>query len=277
MRRLSRLRAHLTLSLAGLALVAGLVLVAPAAAQNYLWSTVNGIPTAPLARLLTPSIGTTSTDGVVLINTSAAASAAQQQSPRLRLHGAGWKTTATAASQNVDMVLEVVPVEGAAAPSGRWSVSSAINDGSYTEVFFVTTGGSVEADGYMLAGGGNVIGWSSRNQFSSPANGLVNASENAQAIGVQVNIGTAAPTVDTCGTGTITANSNNSVGDVTATGATACTVTFGAPAWTNQPFCVVQDVTSEEPSRISAISTTAFTVTGLVSGDRFLYLCLGGV
>src|ERR1700677_3601459 len=44
------------------------------------------------------SIGTTSTDGIVLINSTAATASIQQYSPRLHFEGQGWKTAATAAS-----------------------------------------------------------------------------------------------------------------------------------------------------------------------------------
>src|SRR3990167_9948453 len=63
------------------------------------------------------AIGVTSTDGLILINNTAAAAGAQQWSPRLRLTGQGWKTNANAASQTVDWIVETVPGQGAAAPT----------------------------------------------------------------------------------------------------------------------------------------------------------------
>ncbi len=103
---------------------------------------------------------------------------------------------------------------------------------------------------------------------------LVNA---ANTFGPQFNSGTAVPTVATCGTGAVTAHSSNTAGEVTATGASTCSVVFGSPNFTNQPFCVIEDETSVVATRISAISVSGFTVTGLTSGDKFMFQCIGGV
>ena len=84
---------------------------------------------------ITKAIGATSTDGLVLANTTPATVGAQKWSPRLHFSGRGWKTDATAASQAVDWIAEVVPVEGAAAPSARLDFSYSINGGAYTPVF----------------------------------------------------------------------------------------------------------------------------------------------
>jgi hypothetical protein len=78
------------------------------------------------------SVGATSADGWVLTNPTAAAAGAQQFSPRLRFTGQGWKTTATAASQTVDWVVENRPVQGAASPATNLVFSSQINGGGYT-------------------------------------------------------------------------------------------------------------------------------------------------
>ena len=83
-----------------------------------------------------------------------------------------------------------------------------------------------------------------------------------------------APTLSSCGTGSITVGSGDMVGDVTATGATSCTITFNQ-AWTSAPFCMITEVTTAGSGRVSASSTTAFTVASLTSGDRFLYHCFG--
>lgn len=72
-------------------------------------------------------IGTTSTDGIILVNNTAATVGAQQYSPRLRLTGQGWKTNATAASQTVDWVIENQPVQGAANPTTLLNIGSVIN------------------------------------------------------------------------------------------------------------------------------------------------------
>lgn len=82
--------------------------------------------------ILKAGIGTTSTDGLVLSNATAAAAGSQQWSPRTRWSGAGWKTTATAASQTVDWIAEVQPIQAATNPSSAWVLSSQVNGGGYT-------------------------------------------------------------------------------------------------------------------------------------------------
>ena len=115
----------------------------------------------------TQSIAATSTNGLVLTNTTAAANNAQQWSPRIHFTGQGWKTTATAASQAVDVIEELQPVQGAASPSGNLIWSSAINGGAYSPLMTLTTGGNVgigtTVPGYLL----NVMNTSLANDTSA--------------------------------------------------------------------------------------------------------------
>ena len=90
----------------------------------------------------TLSIGTTSTNGVVLANLTAATSSVQQFSPRLHFEGQGWET-GTSASQKVDMIEELQPQSGTANPSGNLVWSSQINSGGYNPLMTLTTGGNV--------------------------------------------------------------------------------------------------------------------------------------
>jgi hypothetical protein len=85
----------------------------------------------------------TSGDGLVLTNTTAATSGNQRYSPRLHFTGQGWKTNATAASQAVDFINELQPVQGAANPSGNLIWSSSINGGAYSALMTLTSDGSV--------------------------------------------------------------------------------------------------------------------------------------
>jgi fibronectin-binding autotransporter adhesin len=89
----------------------------------------------------TQSIGATSTNGLVLTNTTAAALGAQQWSPRVHFDGRGWET-GTSASQAVDMIEELQPVQGATNPSGNLTWSSSINGGAYGTLMTLTTGGN---------------------------------------------------------------------------------------------------------------------------------------
>lgn len=91
------------------------------------------------------SIGTTQDDakGVALITSTAASAGAQQYSPALRWRGFGWKTNATAASEAVDFRAYVVPVQGAAHPSGKWTLDAAINGGSYATAATIDDSGTL--------------------------------------------------------------------------------------------------------------------------------------
>jgi hypothetical protein len=105
------------------------------------------------ATLSNNGIGAASSDGFVLQNTTAAANNAQQWSPRLHWIGQGWKTNATAASQTVDWIAELQPVQGTANPSANLVFSSQINAGGYTAQATLTSGGIWNvATGFQIAG-----------------------------------------------------------------------------------------------------------------------------
>src|SRR3989337_1926093 len=118
--------------LSSLLLLAGLfVFQSPSQAgwEAGSWAGVRLIPLDLTIRR--PAIGATSTEGLVLINPTAAAAGAQQISPRLRWTGHGWKTNATAGDQVVDWIAELVPVQGAANPQARLDFNYQINGGGY--------------------------------------------------------------------------------------------------------------------------------------------------
>lgn len=152
----------------------------------------------------------------------------------------------------------------------------AAGSGSFSSVNGLSAAGIVNSGSYNV-GDTAAIFWNTRTLFRSPANALLHIKNNAETIvSYEVNVGTAAPTATTCGTGTATAHSTNMAGQITATGATTCTVTFGAPAWSFAPFCSVTDVTTAAALRISASGTTSITVTNLTSNDVFNWVCGGG-
>ena len=97
------------------------------------------------------AIGVTSSDGIILLNATAAAAGAQQYSPRLRFTGQGWKTAATASSQAVDTIIEIVPVQGTVNPTSQLSCSFQVNAGGYTEQFRITSAGTVRAGAGFVA------------------------------------------------------------------------------------------------------------------------------
>lgn len=275
-RRLPRLLLVSVLALLlGAPLVSAQATVATTSGVMYIISMIGSLPVA------TNGIAVTSTDGLTLSNNTAATSGVTvQMSPRLRWRGNAWDT---AASQTVDFFAENLPAT-AATPTGTWRLGYSLNGGATTYPVTVTSAGvlttlsSVSAGANILAAAGSVVGHSGRNRLTSTASGLTNVVDSTSAFGAQFNSGTAAPTVTSCGTGTITAGSRNVAGRATATGATSCIVTFGSPAWTNTPFCTVtlNNAVTTVPY-VSATTTTALTVAGLTAGDAFLYTCIGGI
>ena len=127
----------------------------------------------------------------------------------------------------------------------------------------------------ITAGADFNLSWNSRVTQKSPADALFNVTNNAGTFGIQINTGTAAPTFNN---GTIDANSRNTCGQVTLTGAnTGGTVTFGTPAWTNTPYVVVTGTAATDTPHITARSTTAFTVAGITANGAFTYVCIGRI
>jgi hypothetical protein len=119
--------------------------------------------TAPNAKLNinTNAMGVTVSDasGISLTNSTAAASGAQQMSPTLRWSGQGWKTNATAASQNVSFIAFLTPIQGSANPTGILQFRSSINGGAYGAGMSLSTSGalivsnSVTATSFVKTGG----------------------------------------------------------------------------------------------------------------------------
>lgn len=77
------------------------------------------------------SIGVTSTDALILQNSTAAAAGAQQWSPRIRFTAQGWKTDATAESQTGDWIIENQMIQDDTKPATELVFSSRVNGGSY--------------------------------------------------------------------------------------------------------------------------------------------------
>lgn len=139
--------------------------------------------TSPTAKfhLNVDAIGSTPADanGIVLSNSTAASAGAQQEPPTLTFDGNGWKTNATAASQNVKMRLRFVPVQGASAPTWQLLFQSSIAGGAYSNPFNMTSDGTFTAGGQLtagthlaFAGTGQIIA-SSRFRIAPQADGVV--------------------------------------------------------------------------------------------------------
>lgn len=108
------------------------------------------------------SLGVTQTDGAGLHfrNTTAAAAGAQQISPSIVLEGQGWKTNATANSQSVKFSMDVLPIQGAANPTGTFYLRSSINGAAYTSgngLLYMTTAGDMGISNSLTISNGRYI------------------------------------------------------------------------------------------------------------------------
>lgn len=104
-------------------------------------------------------VGTAQTIGVSISNTTAAALGAQQYSPLLVLEGQGWKTDATAASQSVRAGWQLVPVQGAAAPTANLTLYSSIDNAAFVSTgVMISLGGNLTVPNNVIAGNGGTPG-----------------------------------------------------------------------------------------------------------------------
>ena len=116
----------------------------------------NGGAVSSRVDVTTNGLGTsqTTTSGLAVVNTTAAAAGAQQISPAIRWSGAGWKTTATAASQAVEFRSYVTPIQGTTAPTGYLGFGSAINGSWTNDQFNINSGGEVGIGTTTFTGAG---------------------------------------------------------------------------------------------------------------------------
>ena len=155
--------------------------------------------------------GYTPTNGLALVNSTAATVGSQQYSPTLRLTGNGWATSG-ATSQPVDWKLSTQPVPGVA-PSSYLRFDSVINGGAPNLAMYLSS------TGVLTAGSGvNSMGPVTGNAASGAKLALMPSANSVTAIQMQnaagasilnvdstngrVGVGTAAPstTLDVSGT-----------------------------------------------------------------------------
>lgn len=132
-----------------------------------------------------------STDGLLLQNTTAATAGNQAWSPRLRLTGNGWRTNSTAQSEPVDWIMENRPVQGAADPSSILALAWQINSGGFTDALQLLSGGQVSvisstdstsvSTGSLITAGG--VGIAKNLTLGGIIQGFQNATIPAQPLG----------------------------------------------------------------------------------------------
>lgn len=111
----------------------------------------------------------TSGDGLVLINPTVAAAASQRFSPRLRLTGQGWGTTAPA-SAPVDWIVENQPVQSTT-PGANLVFAVQLNGGGYTTRLTLSQNGNATLVG-VFSPNSIITGSVVVNNAAVPTNGI---------------------------------------------------------------------------------------------------------
>lgn len=222
-----------------------------------------------------PAIATTSTDGLVIQNTTAATGGATvQMSPRTKWCGTAWNSSGSASEIDC-WIAEVLPVTAAGTTTSQFNIARSINGGAYTTILSLTSAGNANFTNNMFANNVGAIGWTGRTTFNSTADKLMQILDTGQTTGTELNGGT--PTLGTCTAGALVSGSHNSAGSYTSNTSGSCVINFGTPNFTNTPFCFAMSTASTTHPRISASSASSITVTGGVSGETIQYFCIGRI
>ena len=243
-------------------------------------------------------IGATSTDGLVIQNTTAAAAGAQQWSPRLHFSGQGWKTDATAASQSVDWIIQAQPVQGSSAPTVNLLFSRSVNGGAYGATVTIDSSGRIQAGsdgsagavafasngdsrtGFYRDGSGNfAIGVGGTTAMTASGTGVITPLLSVVSplyVGSGSGLTVANVGANSCGTtaATIAGGPNSFEVTVGATSGTQCRVAFPAAA-PNRYNCSPTNSTTGNLVRSTFVDTTHVDLTGtFVAGDVLSVVCI---
>lgn len=90
-------------------------------------------------------LGNTTSNGLFLSNPQVASTGNQMFSPAITFDGQGWKTTATAASQDCQWQMYLQPVQGAANPTSSLLFKSAINGAAFANTISFSSVGGITA------------------------------------------------------------------------------------------------------------------------------------
>lgn len=266
-------------------------------AGSLMLNTATDPAVAGVVSSIVTSASNTSKDGLVLTDSTAATAANQQYSPRIRLTGQGWKTTATAASQAVDWIIENQPTQDAATPGTTLAILGQENAGGYLfgtkwivaagggqTVSFYSASGTAQQITQGAAGGNNTAWYTDTGQVIFGAVGALplhvitgNTSRITFPSGsAHINTDGTAPALTSCGTGSPSISGSDVAGTVTmGTSATGCVITFNV-SYTTAPYCVVTWQATPLASQSYAISATAITLTQTsTSGNKVNYHCIG--
>ncbi len=230
-------------------------------------------------------IATTSTDGFVLANSTAATAAIPvQQSPRLRFRSNVWNTTVTAVNNTDDWWIESVPVSGTT-PSGLLKFGKSLNGGATTYPFTIDSAGntstalSISYAGNINGGAASLVSWSGTTRLGAPLVGQLNVVNTGQTSGAALNV-SALPTVGS-GFGTspaVIAGSTPFAGSVnvgTVAPGTTGTITFGGTAFPSTPHCIANNTITAQVVKATPTTTQlVLTSAGFTASDIVDWICI---
>jgi hypothetical protein len=231
------------------------------------------------------ALGTVSTDGLVLTNdTLSTAGVPVQMSPRLRIRGHVWNTTATAADNTSDFWWEQLPTSGAT-PTSLFKLGYSLNGAAATYPFTISNVGiatftSTVTVGTLFAGSAAAIGWGARGFLATAADGHIYFTNSTASFGSRLKVD-ALPTVASgFGVGpAVTAGSTPFAGSVnvgTGGSATSGVINFNGTAFGTAPFVICLNTTTGAVLKASA-STTQLTITGnaaFTANDVIAWICV---
>lgn len=229
----------------------------------------------------------TSIDGFLFADTTAATVGNQQFSPAIVLQGQGWKTTATAGSQDTRWRIENKPVQGTTNPTTTLVESSSINGGAYTARRTLDSGGTETITGdyvgvHLLPS--SYLEFQSTNFLNFAPNGTYNDTFNfATHAGSIVGTIQSQKIVAKTSNFTLTTNENNLLMTNTgAAGAVNFTLLTSAPTGTLYRFYIdaAQTFTVTAPAsntiRLGAsITASGGNLTASTVGNALTIVCVG--
>lgn len=139
-----------------------------------------------------------------------------------------------------------------------------------------TVTGTLTATAYLIATLGMCPGTANKACIQSSSDSLLQVMASSLTTGIEFNVGI--PTLGTCTGGTMTSGSHNTAGEVTGNTSGSCVINFGAPSFTNTPFCMTNDESSSiiQPN-VSSRSASSITISGQASGNAVQWICIGRI
>jgi hypothetical protein len=145
------------------------------------------VQSTPLSRLHINtnqnSVTQSDANGILLANSTAAILNLQSISPAIVLQGNGWKTNATAGSQDVRFRMDNLPVQGTTSPTGQFRLALSVAGGAYTNL--LTIDNSISASsGFLTTNFINTGGWITSGSVIGASSQIMGGNTNGSSGGV---------------------------------------------------------------------------------------------